>query len=279
MTEKCPVCGAGLAGTRVTSAGKVVRIFKCGRDDDGSTHELPGCLRRLFYAMTDRAVKAEAERDQCKVNLGGANTAMRFMDQEAESLSADRDRLAAELEQARAACAAMREGLDCLLDLVRHETDLPESAANGNKDSSGTIDEGVVMAGRVMEQARKLLTKPNPGQPLLDRLRELEDCVRSIAQALGVKWMFGSTDPVPCGKQLVDLGTFGLRNRVRELEADNDRLRACHEAEMGVCQKTCEVVARLREAATSARDILIANDFQATARAATLLAVAVEGNP
>ena len=117
----------------------------------------------------------------------------------------------------------------------------------------------------------------NPGQATLDRLRELEDCVRSIAQALGVKWVFGSTDPVPCGKQLVDLGTFGLRNRVRELGADNDRLRACHEAEMGVCQKTCEVVAKLREAATSARDILIANDFQATARAATLLAAAVEG--
>lgn len=43
--------------------------------------------------------------------------------------------------------------------LVQHETDLPQSAANGVGDENqiGAMDEGVVRAGEIIEQARQAL--------------------------------------------------------------------------------------------------------------------------
>ena len=59
-------------------------------------------------------------------------------------------RMAATLER-------FHEALEALLLLVDHETGLPESAANGVTDPTGTIDEGVVTSGEALEAARALL--------------------------------------------------------------------------------------------------------------------------
>ena len=82
-------------------------------------------------------------------------------------------KLTRELELARAACAECaeyRDTLNQLLQLVRHETNLPKSAANGVTDSSGVIDEGVSRADEIMDLSRRVLTQPNPGQALTAKL-------------------------------------------------------------------------------------------------------------
>jgi hypothetical protein len=50
----------------------------------------------------------------------------------------------------------LRKALQGLYLLVKHETLLPESAVNGVESTDG-IDEGVVRASEIIEEARKLL--------------------------------------------------------------------------------------------------------------------------
>lgn len=58
--------------------------------------------------------------------------------------------------------------------LVKYETDLPEGAANG-VESQG-LDEGVVRAGDILEEVRKLVEDP-PGRFLITReMRKHMDC-------------------------------------------------------------------------------------------------------
>lgn len=53
-------------------------------------------------------------------------------------------------------CHKLHKALSDLLLLVRHETNLPEAAANGVTDDSG-MDEGVVRASEIMDNARLLV--------------------------------------------------------------------------------------------------------------------------
>lgn len=59
----------------------------------------------------------------------------------------------------------MRRALKKLQALVQHETDLPRSAQNGVTDETGTIDEGVVRAGEVLEEVRLALSEPKGEMP------------------------------------------------------------------------------------------------------------------
>jgi len=57
----------------------------------------------------------------------------------------------------------LRAALSALYELVRHETDLPEGAANGVVDSTGTLDEGVCPASAIIEAARTAMGEtPRP---------------------------------------------------------------------------------------------------------------------
>jgi len=89
---------------------------------------------------------------------------------ENDNLTAELAAMTVRAEKAAAAAAEYRDTLDRLLHLVRHETNLPGSAANGVTDCSGRTDEGVIRADEIMDLSRRMLTKPNPGQALLDEL-------------------------------------------------------------------------------------------------------------
>jgi len=73
-----------------------------------------------------------------------------------EAALADKDRRIAELEQR---CEKLRNALDSLLLLVKYETNLPQSAANGVVSDAGA-DEGVYKAGMILEEVRLALAAP-----------------------------------------------------------------------------------------------------------------------
>jgi hypothetical protein len=63
-------------------------------------------------------------------------------------------RLTAEVERLRAA-------LENMVDLCMHAT--PDAFCNGNTDSTGTIDEGDMRAGRIIDEARAALKEDRNG--------------------------------------------------------------------------------------------------------------------
>ena len=54
--------------------------------------------------------------------------------------------------------------LENLFELVKRETNLPGCCANGNTDPSGMTDEGVVFAGRILEDARVAIERAKKGR-------------------------------------------------------------------------------------------------------------------
>ena len=58
--DKCPKCGAEIARSRVKSNGHTIAVYACGRDADGSTHDLPNCLRNQLTAKTRECEQAQA---------------------------------------------------------------------------------------------------------------------------------------------------------------------------------------------------------------------------
>ncbi len=90
------------------------------------------------------------------------------------------------IKELEAACAVKHDALDLAAQLIDHSN--RGAFENGVKDSSGSIDEGEVAAGRIREECRIALAT-NPGQPLLDRLHVLETaqtaCLGERDTALG----------------------------------------------------------------------------------------------
>jgi len=132
-------------------------------------------------------------------------------------LEATNARLTRERDEAQAACAEYRDALARLLQLVRHETNLPKSAANGVTGSSGVIDEGVARADEIMDLSRRALTRPNPGQAILDDLAAAQAVIEWLPRTqngvvitlnMTLYWVSNNPDTLAQGKQVSSLVVY-----------------------------------------------------------------------
>lgn len=159
MTDKCPKCGIGRWG----------HVPGPDRERQWINDEADILRRQLAAAVADKeqaqseasaAVATMEEFQKMAVDRGGlldriANALMIEMHDNPDPLEAIAD-LQADKERAEAACAAMQAAGQDLYDWM---LDHPRSVLD--------------VADSVFQPFRKSL-KPNPGQPLLDRLAALE---------------------------------------------------------------------------------------------------------
>ncbi|KKN27800.1 hypothetical protein LCGC14_0860630 [marine sediment metagenome] len=101
--------------------------------------------------------RAVAERDALKAESEQLRGKVESLRSKLEGLDQHMRLAVGGAFEARAKSRKIRKALEALLLLVKHETDLPDSAANGVTDPGGSLDEGIVRASEIMEQARLAL--------------------------------------------------------------------------------------------------------------------------
>ncbi len=103
--------------------------------------------------ISKRRAESRVDEERAQVRV------LRKLQQDTSRTATDQLRIArAEHDKVIKLEGALRK----LILLVDHETDLPDSSANGVTDSTGMMDEGVVRASAILSDARALVPVYHP---------------------------------------------------------------------------------------------------------------------
>jgi len=169
---------------------------------------------RFKFLSVKRRKKYMKKQDEMLAKTDEALGIVLFRAKRAEQ---ERDEIEDRREETLAMCAQLKkendqlkEALNALYLLVKHETNLPDSAANGVTDPGGSLDEGVTRAAETMETVRRLI-KVSEG----DGVKEKQKDQIEYEMFWGIDWLTSDAN--------------SLRDMFEGLEIASKNLQALHE--------------------------------------------------